>query len=64
MQCDENIFELEKMLKEKKMMSKFDIRKHFGLSNAKFTTFLVTATFLIPIYEDEKNNIYLMENVY
>ena len=26
MQCDENIFELEKMLKEKKMMSKFDIR--------------------------------------
>ena len=43
--CDENIFELEKMLKEKKMMSKFDIRKHFGLSKAKFTTFLVTATF-------------------
>ena len=44
------------------MMSKFDIRKHFGLSKAKFTTFLVTATFLLPIYEDEKNNIYLMEN--
>ena len=63
MQCDKNIFELEKMLKEKKMMSKFDIRKHFGFSKAKFTTFLVTATFLIPIYEDEKNNIYLMEKV-
>ena len=46
------------------MMSKFDIRKQFGLSKAKFTTFLVSATFLIPIYEDEKNNIYLMENVY
>ena len=60
---EESVSELEKMLKEKKMMSKFDIRKHFGLSKAKFTTFLVTATFLIPIYEDEKNNIYLMENV-
>ena len=58
---EESVSELEKMLKERKTMSRFDIRKHFGLSEDKFATFLATATFLIPIYEDEKHNIGLME---
>ena len=58
---EESVSELEKMLKERKTMSRVDIRKHFGLSEDKFATFLATATFLIPIYEDEKHNIGLME---
>ena len=61
---EESVSELEKMLKERKTMSRVDIRKHFGLSEDKFATFLATATFLIPIYEDEKHNIGVMENVY
>ena len=55
------LYRLQKMLKERKTMSRVDIRKHFGLSEDKFATFLATATFLIPIYEDEKHNIGLME---